>query len=80
MIPEGIEDGVVRSRLLNEYGIEICGGRSCFCGITGKKTWLFPRYLIFPRIKGVFIFNRLFSLFRQVNHFTKKVIVKIVVN
>ncbi len=34
-IPEGIEDGVVRSRLLNEYGIEIGGG----LGVLAGKIW-----------------------------------------
>lgn len=34
-IPEGIEDGAVRSRLLNEYGIEIGGG----LGVLAGKIW-----------------------------------------
>ncbi|NLL19976.1 MAG: alanine--glyoxylate aminotransferase family protein [Clostridia bacterium] len=35
VIPEGIEDGPVRSRLLNEYGIEIGGG----LGVLAGKIW-----------------------------------------
>lgn len=35
MIPEGIEDGPVRSRILNEYGIEIGGG----LGVLAGKIW-----------------------------------------
>lgn len=35
MIPEGIEDAPVRSRLLNEYGVEIGGG----LGVLAGKIW-----------------------------------------
>ena len=34
-IPDGIDDGAVRSSLLNEFGIEIGGGLGAFTG----KVW-----------------------------------------
>lgn len=34
-IPEGIDDGAVRSKLLNEYNLEIGAG----LGVLAGKTW-----------------------------------------